>query len=298
MEPRGNSADSRSMRSIWKGSITFGLVTIPVALYGATKREELKFRLLRKRDLSPINYRRVASADGKEVPWEEIVKGYEYKKGKFVVLNENDFKRVDIEAAGENIGIRDFVAIDDINPIFFYKPYYLEPQRGGAGAYALLRNVLAKENKVGIAKVVIRSREHLAAVKPNGRLLVLELMHFADELVPAEGLKVPAEKGIGKREEQMASTLVEQMTAKWDPERYKDTYKSAVMKIIERKVEAGGKELPTAKPAKPAATNVIDLVAVLQKSLEESGKSAGHAKPGKAKKKATAKRKTAQRKAA
>lgn len=297
-EPFRNCGDCRPMRSIWKGSITFGLVTIPVALYGATKREELKFRLLRKRDLSPINYRRVATADGKEVPWEDIVKGYEYEKGKFVVLSETDFKRVDIEAAGETIGIRDFVSVDDINPIFFYKPYYLEPQRGGAGAYALLRNVLARENKVGIAKVVIRTREHLAAVKANGKLLVLELMHFADELVPAEGLKVPAESGIGKREEQMASLLVEQMTTKWDPDRYQDTYKKAVMKVIEQKVEAGGKSLPAAKPAKQTATNVIDLVEVLQKSLEEAGKPTGRAKTTKAKKKPAAKKKTAHKKAA
>src|SRR6266545_3046111 len=151
-------------RAIWKGSISFGLVNIPIALYPATRREELKFRLLRKSDLSPINYKRVAEVDGKEVPWEEIVKGYEYEKGKFVIITEEDFKRVDIEAA-ESIDIVDFVAVDEINPIFFHKPYYLELQKGGGGAYALLRDVLAKTNKTGIAKVVIKTRQHLAAVK-------------------------------------------------------------------------------------------------------------------------------------
>jgi DNA end-binding protein Ku len=259
----------RSMRAIWKGSISFGLVTIPVALHTATKHEELKFRLLRKKDLSPINYKRVAEVDGKEVPWDDIVKGYEYQKGKFVVLTEQDFKRVDIEAA-ETIEIVDFVDLAEINPIFFHKPYYLEPQNGGAGAYALLRDVLEKTNKTGIAKVVIRTRQHLAAVKANGNLLVLELMHFADEIVSAEGLKIPAAK-LGKREEAMAMTLVDQMTSKWEPTRYVDDYKSAVKKVISAKVQAGGKELPAEKTEKRPATNVIDLVAVLQESLKHAG---------------------------
>ncbi len=276
------------MRAIWKGAISFGLVTIPVALHNATKYEELKFRLLRKKDMSPINYKRVAEVDGKEVPWGEIVKGYEYEKGKFVVINEQDFKRVDLEAA-ETIDIVDFVNLDEINPIFFHKPYYLEPQKGGAGAYALLREVLAKTNKTGIAKVVIRTRQHLAAVKANDALLVLELMHFADELVSASGLKIPATK-LGKREETMAMTLVEQMTERWDPARYTDDYKSNLMKLIDAKIEAGGKALPTEKPHQRAATNVIDLVAVLQKSLQQAGH-AGGANGAKhpAKKKRTAK---------
>ncbi|MES2692813.1 MAG: Ku protein [Verrucomicrobiota bacterium] len=263
------------MRAIWKGAISFGLVTIPVALHTATRREELKFRMLRKTDLSPINYKRVAEVDGKEVPWDHIVKGYEYEKGKFVVLNDEDFKRVDIEAT-ETIDIMDFVDIAEINPIFFNKPYYLEPQKGGGGVYGLLRNVLEKSNKAGIAKVVIKTREHLAAVKANGKFLVLEIMHFADELVSTEGLKLPQEKKApGKREEEMAKTLIDQMTEKWDPERYVDDYKTALKKVIDRKVEAGGKELPTEKPTKRKATNVIDLVEVLRQSLEASGKGGG-----------------------
>lgn len=293
-------ADNGSMRAIWKGSISFGLVTIPVALHTATRTEELKFRMLRKGDLSPINYKRVAEVDGKEVPWDDIVKGYEYEKGKFVVLNDEDFKRVDLEAT-DTIDIVDFVEVTEINPIFFHKPYYLEPQKGGAGAYALLRNVLGKTNRTGIAKIVIRNRQHLAAVKANGKLLVLELMHFADELVSPEGLKVPADSKLGKREEEMAMTLVEQMTEKWDPKRYTDDYKSALMKLIERKVEAGGKELPTDKGPKRAATNVIDLVSVLQESLKETGRGGGnaHAKGGtKGKRASAAKRKTHHKKAA
>lgn len=285
------------MRAIWKGAISFGLVTIPVALHTATKREELKFRMLRKSDLSPINYKRVAEVDGKEVPWEQIVKGYEYEKGKFVVLGEADFKRVDLEAT-ESIDIVDFVELDEINPIFFHKPYYLEPQKGGAGAYGLLRKVLAKTNKTGIAKVVIRERQHLAAVKANDQLLVLELMHFADELVPAEGLKVPADTKLGKREEDMAEALVAQMSAKWNPQKYHDEYKEAVMKVIEKKVESGGKELPVEKGKKRATTNVIDLVEVLQQSLAQAGKGGKTTGKRATKAKAPAKKRTAHKRAA
>src|SRR5690242_4061471 len=191
------------MRALWKGTISFGLVTIPVSLYPAIKREELKFRLLRKSDLSPINYKRVAEADGREVPWEQIVKGYEYEKGKFVVLKDEDFKRVDVEAT-ETIDIMDFVQLDEVNPMYFYKPYYLEPQKGGSRAYVLLRDVLSQSGKAGIAKVVIRARQHLAAVKPSGDALVLELMHFGDELVDTEGMKIPKEEKTGKRELEMA----------------------------------------------------------------------------------------------
>jgi DNA end-binding protein Ku len=219
------------------------------------------------------------------VPWGEIVKGYEYEKGKFVIINDEDFKRVDLEAT-DSINIVDFVDLDEIDPIFFHKPYYLEPQKGGGGAYALLRDVLAKTNKTGIAKVVIKTRQHLAAVKATEKMLILELMHFADEIVSAEGLKIPEAK-LGKREEEMATTLVDQMTEKWNPERYTDDYKSALMKVIEAKIEAGGKELPSDKPKQRAATNVIDLVEVLQRSLKEAGQ--GGKKPA-AKKKTAAKK--------
>src|SRR5438128_11441302 len=151
-------------RAIWKGSISFGLVSIPIALYPATKQEELKFRLLRKSDLSPVNYKRVAERDGKEVPWDQIVKGYEYEKGKYVVLKDEDFQHIDLEAT-QTVDIQDFVELEEIDPIFFYKPYYLEPQKGGDKAYVLLRDTLEKTDKVGIAKVVIKTRQYLAGVK-------------------------------------------------------------------------------------------------------------------------------------
>lgn len=275
------------MRSIWKGAISFGLVNIPIALYPATRREDLRFHFLRKSDLSPINNKRVAEADGKEVPWEEIVRGYEYEKGKFVVLSEEDFARVDVEAT-QTVDIQEFVELEDINPIFFSKPYYMEPAKGGDKAYALLREVLRDTGKVGIAKVVIKTREHLAAVKAQKNVLVLELMHFADEIADAGDLHVPGETKLGKKETDMAKQLVASMTGEWNPESYKDEYREALLTVIEEKIAAGGKELAAPKKTKGVkATNVIDLVSVLQKSIQEHGSSrAKKASPKKPRRKA------------
>lgn len=272
------------MRSIWKGSISFGLVNIPVSLYPATHREELKFNLLRATDLSPINYKRVAEADGKEVPWEQIVKGYEYEKGKYVVIKDDDFKRVDIEAT-QTVDIIDFVQLEEVDPMYFNKPYYLEPSKGGGNAYALLRDVLKETGKAGIAKVVIKTRQHLAAVKPMKNVLVLEIMHFGDELTDANELKIPEEaKKTGAKELEMAKALVEQMTDKWDPNRYTDDYTSALMKLIDEKIESGGKT-PALAPTKPKSSGkVIDLLSVLQKSLEQSSQHKTAAKKAPAKK--------------
>ena len=257
-------------RAIWKGSISFGLVNIPIALYPATRREELKFRLLRKSDLSPVNYKRVAEKDGKEVPWNQIVKGYEYEKGKYVVLKDEDFDRVDLEAT-QTVDIQDFVDQEEIDPMFFYKPYYLEPQKGGDKAYALLRDALKHSGKVGIAKVVIKTRQHLAGVKPEDGALILELMHFADELADIEKLHLPKKAEVGKRELNMAKSLIDSMSSKWDPAKYKDDYREALMEVIEERVEAGGKEIEE-KPKKAfKPTKVIDLVSVLQKSLHQTG---------------------------
>jgi len=257
-------------RAIWKGSISFGLVNIPIALYPATRREELRFRLLRESDLSPVNYKRVAEKDGKEVPWDQIVKGYEYEKGKYVVLKEKDFQRVDVEAT-QTVDIQDFVEPDEIDPIFFYKPYYLEPQKGGDKAYSLLRDALKDSKKVGVAKVVIKTREYLAGVKPEDGALVLELMHFADELADTSKLHIPKKVEVGKREMTMAKSLIDSMSSKWNPEKYKDDYREALMEVIEEKVEAGGKQIEEKPRKAPKPTKVIDLVSILQKSLEESG---------------------------
>ena len=270
------------MRVLWKGAITFGLVTIPVSLYPATHREKLKFRLLRASDHSPVNYKRVAEADGKEVPWDQIVKGYEYEKGKFVVLKEEDFARVDVEAT-QTVDIINFVALEEVDPLLFYKPYFLEVGKGGDKAYVLLRDALVDTGKIAIAKVVIRARQHLAAVKPEKRGLMLELMHFPEELIDEAEFHQPAEKTVGKAEMQMARQLISSMTSDWKPEEYTDEYHEALEKLIEEKIEHPDHAL--AKPAKKReATNVIDLVSVLQKSLQQTkgGSSAGSAKKRKA----------------
>ena len=195
------------------------------------------------------------------------MKGYEYEKGKFVVLSDKDFQRVDLEAT-QTVDIQDFVDLDEIDPMFFYKPYYLEPQKGGDKAYTLLREALSDGKKVGIAKVVIKTRQYLAGVKALKDALVLELMHFAEELADPEKLQVPKKTAVGKRENDMAEALVKSMSSKWDPEKYKDDYREALMEVIEEKVESGGEEIEEKPKEKKTPTKVIDLVAVLQESLK------------------------------
>jgi DNA end-binding protein Ku len=270
------------MRTIWKGSISFGLVNIPIGLYPATRTERVSFRQLRESDLSPIRYKRVAEEDNEEVPWEHIVKGYEYEKGQFVVITDADFEKAMPEAT-QSIDITEFVELAEIDPMYFDTPYYLEPQKGGKKAYALLRETLKETGKVGIARVVLKTRQHLAAVKPKENALVLELMHFPDELLEPAGLDLPRDEKLGKKEMDMAKSLVETMSGHWDPSEYKDTYREKLLKLIEEKAARGGKELPGPKAKAKPATNVVDLVAVLQKSLAETKKKgashhAGHAR--------------------
>lgn len=257
------------MRPLWKGAISFGLVTIPVSLYPAMRREELKFRLLRKSDHSPINYKRVAEADGKEVQWDQIVKGFEYEKGKYVILKEEDFARVDVEAT-QTVEIINFVALEEVDPLLFYKPYYLEVGKGGQKAYVLLRDALTEASRIAIAKVIIRTREHLAAVKPQKSGLILELMHFPSELVDISEFKVPTQKSAGRAEMRMAQQLIESMTKPWEPKKYTDDYRQALEELIENKTESGDKVTPVpAVRRKPS--NVVDLVEVLRRSLDETG---------------------------
>ena len=256
------------MRAIWKGSITFGLVYIPVAVYPATREEKISFRQLRARDLSPIRYKKVAEADEKEVKSDEIVKGYEFEKGHWVTLKDEDFQKVKIEST-HSIEITDFVEQVQINPKFFYKPYFLEAQKGGEKPYALLYRALADSGKIGIAKVVIMSREYLAAVKPDGLFLMLELMHFAQEVLEPDALKTPSVNEVSSKELDMAKALIESMTSEWEPTKYKDQYKAALMELIEEKAR---KRPPSGKPIAPrVASNVVDLVTVLQQSLEKVG---------------------------
>ncbi len=256
------------MRAIWKGTISFGLVSIPISLFTATRREEIKFRLLRGTDLSPVNYKRVAEADGKEVPWDKIVKGYEYEKGKFVVIKDEDFARVDVEAT-QTVDIINFVKLEEINPLLFSKPYYMQVEKGGDKAYALLRDSLTASRKVGIAKVVIKERQHLAAIKAQQSGLMLELMRFPDEVIEAGDFKAPQTRTASKAEMDMASKLIESMSTKWEPDNYHDDYKEGLEKLIEKKVASGGDVLPAPRRAKKA-TSAVDLVSVLQQSIRRT----------------------------
>jgi DNA end-binding protein Ku len=255
------------MRAIWKGSISFGLVYIPIAVYPATREEKLSFRQLRATDLSPIRYKKVADVDQKEVSADQIVKGFEYERGRYIVLKEEDFAKVRIEST-HSIDITDFVDLTQVDPKFFYKPYFLEPQKGGEKAYALLHKALAGTGKIGVAKVVISNREYLASVKPDGLFLVLDLMHFASEILAPEELKNGSATAITDKELKMAQSLVESMSVAWEPDKYRDEYRNAVMEMIEQKAQH--KEV--AKKAAPAmrATNVVDLVKVLQESLNRN----------------------------
>jgi DNA end-binding protein Ku len=256
------------MRAIWKGSINFGLVFIPVSVYPATREEKISFKQLRATDLSPIRYKKVAEADQKEVPAEQIVKGYEYEKGRWVTLRDEDFEKVRIEST-HSVEITDFVEQAQINSKFFYKPYFLEPQKGGEKAYALLHRALSVGGKVGVAKVAIQRREYLAAVKPDGLFLILELMHFAHEVLEPESLKSAGDKEVSPKELEMATALIDAMTTEWEPTKYKDQYQTAVMELIEEKAQ---QREPAAKPQAPRVLpNVVDLVAVLQESLQRAG---------------------------
>lgn len=271
-------------RAIWKGSISFGLVNIPVGLYAAETRNDISFKMLDKKTMSPIHYKRVSEESGKEVPWNETVRGYEFESGQYVVLSDADLKGAAPEAT-QTIDIVDFVDLEEISPLYFDKPYYLGPDKKGSKAYALLRETLRRTGKVGIAKVVIRTREYLAAVVARGDVLTLELMRYAHELRDPSELDVPAGKqGVSDREIDMAERLVEGMVSAWDPEKYKDSYRDDLMKMIEKRVEAGQLEKspePAAKAEKAPRSNVIDLMALLKQSVEEGGKP-GRKAPAKA----------------
>jgi len=255
------------MRAIWKGSISFGLVYIPIAVYPATKEEKISFRQLRSSGLSPIRYKKVAEADSKEVAADQIVKGYEIEKGRYVVLKEDDFSKVKIEST-HSIDITDFVELKQVDPKFFYKPYFLEPQKGGEKAYTLLHRALSGTGKIGVAKVVISNREHLASVKPDGLFLILELMHFASEILSPEELKSGHVGTITEKELKMAQSLIDSMSSEWEPDKYRDEYRNAMLELIEQKAqhkEIAGKPTPVMR-----STKVVDLVKVLQESLNRN----------------------------
>jgi DNA end-binding protein Ku len=263
-------------RAIWKGSINFGLVNIPVALHSGEERQELSFRLLDRRNLAPVRYKRVNERTGREIPWEEIVKGYEYKKGEYVVLREEDFRRADVEAT-QTVEITGFVDASEIDPVYYDKPYYLEPLKKARKSYALLREVLERTGKIGIGKIVIRSRQYLAGVMVWGSVLVVNLLRYANELRDPAELDLPPQSlktlDIAEKEIKLAERLVETMIEPWEPEKYQDTYREKLLALIERKAKSGAteaiEELPKEVRQKRTA-QVIDIMDLLKRSVEKA----------------------------
>ncbi len=267
------------MASVWKGSISFGLVNIPVRLYPAVRagEGEIHFRQLHRRDLAPIRYERVCTADGKEVPWSEIVKGYEYAKGKYVALTDAEVKAAAIETS-ESIEMLDFVKEQEIDPRFFDTPYYVVPAKGGEKAYALFREAIRATGMVGIGKFTLRQKQQLASVKAVGDALVLEVMRFADHLVDPSEYSFPSDDGVRQQELAMAQQLIQNLSTPFDPSKYTDDYRAKLMRVIRAKLKGKKIEVPEPRPA--SDTKVLDLMSKLRASLE-NGRGAGEATDGK-----------------
>ena len=272
-------------RAFWKGAISFGLVYIPVDLYSATHSAAIDLDFLDRRDFSPVGYKRYNKRTGKEVEWKDIVRGYQYKKGQYVALSDEDFRRANTKAS-QTIEIASFTDAANITPEYYETPYYVAPQKGGEKVYALLREALRRTGKVAVAHVVVRTRQHLAVVVPEDDILLLNTLRFADEIRSADdmGVEAPKAKGSGlvAKEISMAEKLIEGMTGPWEPKKYHDTYREDLMKRINEKVR--NKEPHTltepekeAKPRKSA--EVIDLMEVLKQSLAKGGKGSGRAGP-------------------
>jgi len=270
-------------RALWKGAISFGLVNIPVELYPAENRKSFDFSMLDKRDLSPVGYKRYSKASGKEVPWENIVKGYEYEKDRYVVLSDEDFRQANVKAT-QTIDIRAFVGIDEIPVEYYEAPYYLAPGKRGEKAYALLRETLKASRRAAVAEFVLRTTPHLAVVIPNGRALMLDTLRFQDELRDAKGLELPPEglknAGVAAKEVDLAKRLVDDMTEHFDAAKYHNTYHDDLMARIKQKIKEGRTtEItePERGEAAPRSAQVIDLAALLKQSL---AKGAGGSRTG------------------
>ena len=252
-------------RALWKGSIAFGLVNIPVELHTAVRDSRPRFRMLHGEDKSPVRFERVCAREGKPVAWQELVKGFEYEKGRFVVLTKEDFKTAALEKS-RTVDIRSFVKPEEIDDRFFESAYYLVPAKGGERAYALLREAIRETGRVGIATIVLREAQHLAALEVAGEAMVLTLMRYAEELVDVSEYHFPTAKDVRKPELQMARTLVENLADKWDPSQYTDEYRQNLMKIIKAKLK--GKEAHLVEHAEPRNADVVDLMERLRQSLQ------------------------------
>jgi DNA end-binding protein Ku len=258
-------------RALWKGSISFGLVNIPIELYTAVRDHRPRFRMLHAKDKSPVKFQRVCVRDGHAVAWEDLVKGYEYAKGQFVVLTKQDFQAAAVEKT-RTVDIIDFVEADEIDDRFFETPYYLVPVKGGERAYALLREAMRDSKRVGIAKFILRDAQHLAAVEVIENALVLSVMRFADELVDVAQFKFPSDKEVRKAELEMAKALVNNLAAGWDPGKYTDEYRENLLRIIQGKVK--GRDVQLTSDAEPRQAEVVDLMERLRRSLSQSGSKA------------------------
>lgn len=254
------------MRAIWKGSIAFGLVNVPIELYSAVRDHRPKFRLLHARDESPVQYERVCRTEGKRVAWEDLVKGYEYAKGQFVVLTKDDFRTAAVEKT-RTIDILDFVKPEEVDERYFETPYYLQPGKGADRAYALLREAIRDSGRIGIAKIILRDAQHLAAVEAIGDALVLTMMRFADELADLGEFRFPRKADVRPAELKMAGQLIENLSAGWDPAKYTDEYKENLMRVINAKLK-GKRPRLEAPDTGPRAADVVDLMTRLRASLE------------------------------
>jgi DNA end-binding protein Ku len=272
-------------RPIWKGQISFGLVNIPVVLYPAESSRELHFSLIDDRTMARVKYKRVDESTGEEVPWDHVVKAYERDDGEYIVLSDEDFARADVEAT-QTVEIEDFVEIKNIPFTYFDKPYYLVPGKKGEKGYVLLRETLKRTGKVGIAKVVIRTKQYLAALLPQERGLILDLLRYQYELRDISQFDLPGndidDYKISDREIDMAASLVESMTTDWTPEKYRDDYRDALLAWIEKKAKEGAAvEAPPPKPTEPRG-EIIDFMDLLKRSVDETEKARGKTeeKPG------------------
>jgi DNA end-binding protein Ku len=272
-------------RAIWTGSLSFGLVNIPIEVHTAVRDHRPHFRLLHAKDRSPINFERVCQKDRKTVAWDDLVKGYEYEKGRFVVLTKEDFETAAVEKT-RRIDVLDFVETDAIDDRYFDKPYYLTAKKGGEVAYALLREAMNEAGRIGIAKFVMRETQHLAAIEGIGDALVLSTLRFADELVDTSSLTFPSSKSLKKAELNMAKMLVENLAAEWDPAKYADDYQENLMRVIKAKMK--GKEPDLVVEERSRDSNVIDLMERLSQSLGQSGSRRGAKKVTRSKARKTA----------
>jgi DNA end-binding protein Ku len=256
------------MHTIWKGSISFGLVNIPIKLHSATEDKDIKLRTLHKKCHSPIKYEKTCPVCDEEVKQEEIVRAYEYTKGKFVILEDEDFNKLKKENEEKAVEIIDFVKMEEIDPIYYDRSYYMSPSDGGGKAYSLLRKALQESEKVGLAKIIIRSKEQMAVIRVYENSLVMETIHFPDEVRSAADVpNVPAEDKVTEKELDTAIMLIDQLTTTFNPEKYTDDYRTALMELIESK--RSGKEIVT-PVEKEQKSNVTDLMAALQASIDKT----------------------------